>query len=618
MSDTPIFDPRLPGYKRPYGAVPAGGRVWFALRPARAEGFSRAWLTARLELDGGRTVEVPLPWRDSWLGRDEFSGVLELGEETGLIWYTLHLEGFGGRRWDSPEYQLTVYDGAEEVPGWFGRGVTYQIFPDRFRRLALPDPAGLPGDRRVHENWFDLPDYRPDPEGKIRNRDFFGGSLAGIEAGLDRLEELGVETLYLCPIFEGAENHRYGTGDYHRIDPMLGGEEDFVRLCRAAHDRGMRVVLDGVFSHTGFVSRYFNGDGFYPDPGAAQSKDSPWYGWYDFQRWPDRYTSWWGIDTLPAVRKENPDYQRFIYDGPDSVVRRWLRLGADGWRLDVADELPDHFVHGIHAAARAEKPWAVVLGEVWEDGTTKVAYGVRRRHLLGGHLDGLMNYPLRTALVDWLLGGDGAGVRETVESLREHYPPWAFASSMNFLGTHDTPRILTLLGAGGDCREKSRDWRAYHRLSPPERALGIARLKLGTLALFALPGSPTIYYGDEAGLEGFEDPFNRRCYPWGREDARLLEWYRALGLLRRHSPALREGELTWEACGGGLLSFRRTAEGEIALAALNASRRPRRLRVNWPGEEAVDGLTGAVLTAEEGALTLELPPLTGRLLLGAE
>ena len=363
----------------------------------------------------------------------------------------------------------------------------------------------------------------------MRNRDFFGGDLAGVREKLGYLRGLGVDTLYFCPIFEAPENHRYGTGDYEKIDPMLGTEADFRALCTDAHALGMRVVLDGVFNHQGFVSRYFNGDGSYESVGAVQSQDSPYYPWYHFSHWPDKYDSWWGIYSLPAVNEADPSYRRYIFGGADSIIRRWLAAGADGWRLDVADELPDDFIHGIHAAARQAKPEAVIIGEVWEDGSNKIAYGVRRRHILGGHCDGLMNYPFRNALLSFLLGEDAFRFWQAMETLRENYPPFAWRSAMNFLGTHDTPRILTLLGTGGDGREHDKDWRAAFRMSPGQYALGKARLKLGALVLFAFPGSPMVYYGDEAGLEGFEDPFNRRTYPWGREDGELLAWYAALG-----------------------------------------------------------------------------------------
>ena len=613
MIDPSIFNARDPRCKTPYGAVPSGTRVALTLRPRRAGGWSRAVLRARFEFRGEEIAEVPMPWTGLDGDRDLFSCALDTGDYVGLVWYSFRLERLDGKALELPERQLTVYDGAHSVPAWFGEGVTYQIFPDRFRRTCVPDPAGMVGGRSVHTGWFEEPVWQPDARGEVRNRDFFGGSLAGVEEKLDYLQSLGVETLYFCPIFEAAENHRYGTADYERVDPMLGSNEDFKDLCAAARARGIRVMLDGVFNHQGFVSRYFNGDGFYPELGAHQSKASPYYPWYHFNRWPDQYDAWWGIYSLPAVNESQEDYVDFIIEGEDSIVRRWLRAGADGWRLDVADELPDAFIEKLHRAAREAKPEAVIIGEVWEDGSNKIAYGVRRRHLLGGHLDGLMNYPFRNALLAWLLGGDAGQFRESMETIRENYPPAAFYSAMNSLGTHDTPRILTLLGVGGDCGGESKQWRAEHRLSPEERALGVRRLKLAALVQYAFPGSPTTYYGDEAGMEGFEDPFNRRTYPWGEEDAELIAWYRALGKARRELAPLRRGALCYTAAEGDVLAFTRTWEEDTVLCACNAGRECARVTLPWSAAE-IGGLLCFPTDPDTGEAVVELPPLTGYLL----
>ena len=361
---------------------------------------------------------------------------------------------------------------------------------------------------------------------------------------------------------------------------MLGTEEDFRKLCREAHRRGMRVILDGVFNHTGFVSKYFNGDGFYPEPGAHQSWDSPYRSWFQFIQWPDQYESWWGIYSLPAVNEGDPAYREFIFGGEDSVVRRWLRAGADGWRLDVADELPDDFIAGIHQAVRAEKPEGIVIGEVWEDGSTKIAYDVRRKHILGGHCDGLMNYPLRSAILDYVCRPSGEHFMEEMETIRENYPPFAFHNAMNALGTHDTARILTVLGAQEAGVGQDREWRAHHRLSPEELARGKALLKIASALLFAFPGSPTVYYGDEVGMEGFEDPFNRRTFPWGGEDQEMLAWFCALGALRKRIKPLRRGDIRYLAGKGGLLAFTRTLDRETVLCVFNSGPEEVRLRLS--------------------------------------
>ena len=615
MTDPAIFDPRDLNFKNPYGAVPSGTVVCFTLRPPRAGGFSRGRLTARFESRNNEEQIIPLPWVDSQLGVDQFRGTLDVGTYVGLVWYSFVLEGLDGRRAELGPYQLTVYQGEEAVPTWFGEGMTYQIFPDRFCRSRIPDPTGLVGGRTVHQNWEDEPVYRPDERGEIRNRDFFGGDFQGVISKLDELKELGVETLYFNPIFEAAENHRYGTADYDRIDPMLGCNEDFSRLCDEAHKRGMRVVLDGVFNHTGFVSRYFNGDGFYPDVGACQSWDSPYRSWFQFIRWPDQYESWWGIYSLPAVNESDPSYRRFIFGDEDSVVRRWLRAGADGWRLDVADELPDDFVAGIHAAARAEKPSAVVIGEVWEDGSTKVAYGVRRKHILGGHCDGLMNYPLRSAILSYFSGGRAEDFVQSMETIRENYPPFAFYSAMNSLGTHDTPRILTLLGAGGERRDQSRDWRANFRLEGDALRLAKERLRAAALLLFCFPGSPTVYYGDEAGMEGFEDPFNRRTYPWGHEDGELLDWFKQLGALRKTHPALRRGTIRYVAADGPLLAFARADDGEEILCVCNAGDGPVTLPLPGNTASVLVGSPALAPLEEDEGVQITLPPRSGAALL---
>ena len=502
MSEPFVFDPRCDLCKEPFGAVPCGTAVTFHCRPLATEGFSHCALVLSCEFSGTqREQELPL---EGFAGeRLCFSGTLTAPELPDLLWYHFRFwreDGTGclldktGYRSDGQavSWQLTVYQ-ESRTPGWFGAGVTYQIFPDRFCRLVPVDTAGLVGRRWVHEDWDDTPEWRPDPDGEIRNRDFFGGTLAGITSKLDDLKALGVTTLYLCPIFESASNHRYNTADYTRIDPMLGTEADFRALCAQARQRGMRVILDGVFNHTGSQSMYFNADGYYPTLGAAQSQDSPWYSWYRFHHWPDSYDSWWGIRTLPAVEESSPSYVDFIIDGKDSIIRRWLRAGASGWRLDVADELPDWFLEKIRAAMEETAPDSVLIGEVWEDGSNKVAYGVRRKHRLGGYLDGLMNYPFRNALLSWLLSRNAGAFRETMETLRENYPPFAWRSAMNFLGTHDTPRILTLLGTGGDGKDHDKDWRAAFRMSSGQYALGKARLKLGALVIFAFPGSPRGY-----------------------------------------------------------------------------------------------------------------------------
>ena len=609
------FDPRDTRCKTPFGAAPCSTEVRFTLFD---DAFCGCELLVYREFAGAEDV-CPLPPAEGG-----FSGAYTAPGEGELCWYvfrltrwdgTLSYLGKNGLRPDrdgAARWQLTVYEDTG-TPDWFGRGVTYQIFPDRFRRTGTPDVSGMVGRRWLHESWDDQPVFRPDEDGQITNRDFFGGSLAGITEKLDYLQSLSVTTLYLNPIFEAASNHRYDTADYRAIDPLLGDEETFRTLCREAHKRGMRVMLDGVFNHTGSRSRYFNADGFYPELGAAQSQDSPYYDWYSFHPWPTDYDAWWGVKTLPAVNEQRPAYRQFIFKGEDSVVRHWLRCGADGWRLDVADELPGDFIAGIRRAIEDEKPDGYLLGEVWEDGSNKVAYSQRRRYLLGRETHGLMNYPLRTALLRWLGGGDAAEFRESMETLRANYPPAAFYGAMNFLGTHDTPRILTLLGA--EHIPAAKEERAAFALSPAQLARGRAKLRLAGMLLYGFPGSPTLFYGDEAGMRGFEDPLNRGTYPWGREDTGLLDFFRALGRLRKERRSLQSGSLTYIYAQGGGLVITREHEGETTMVALNAGDEALTLTLPWPRGTAEDGLTGQRFLAVNGQLRLSLPPLDGVVLI---
>ena len=623
MSEPFVYDPRYGLCKSPFGAAVCGTPVYFHCRPLASEDFTHCALVIHREFSGQREEREMI--QDGVDGeRIRFSLTFTAPAEPELIWYHFRFwreDGTGcdldktGYRSDGQidPWQLTVYR-ESRTPGWFGSGVIYQIFPDRFCRLPSDkaDPAGLVGSRWVHQKWSDTPEWRPDPDGEIRNRDFFGGTLRGIASKLSHLSEMGVTTLYLNPIFESASNHRYNTADYTRIDPMLGTEEDLKDLCEQAHSLGMRVILDGVFNHTGSQSIYFNADGFYPSLGAAQSRESPYFNWFSFHPWPDDYDSWWGIHTLPAVREESPGYVDYIIDAPHSIIRRWLRCGIDGWRLDVADELPDWFIEKIRSAMEDTKPDSFLLGEVWEDASNKIAYSQRRRYLLGHELHGVMNYPFRTALLAYLRGGDASYFREAMETIRENYPPSAFYSAMNFLGTHDTPRILTVLGA--DRTPETKEERAVYRLPPSERARGKALVRLAALVLFTFPGAPTVYYGDEVAMEGFEDPFNRGTYPWGAGDRVMESWFARLGRLRQQMPALSRGRFRWLSASGPLLAFTRETESERVVIVVNAGPDSRTLTLPWHWGAPKDLLTGRIFPAGDGLLTLTMEGRTGLLL----
>mgnify|MGYP002604682298 CR=1 FL=1 len=416
---------------------------------------------------------------------------------------------------------------------WFEQAVVYQIYP-----LGL---CGAPADNDGQ------PSHRI-----LRLRDW-----------VEHIKALGADTVLLNPVFD-SDRHGYDTRDYFHLDPRLGTDDDLAQVCQAFHRAGLRVMLDGVFNHTGYVSRYFNGDGFYPDVGACQSWDSPYRSWFQFIRWPDQYESWWGIYSLPAVNESDPSYRRFIFGDEDSVVRRWLRLGASGWRLDVADELPDSFIQKLNAAARREKSDALIIGEVWEDASNKIAYSERRRYFQGGELDSVMNYPWQKAILRYVRSeDDGTVLGDAIRTLAENYPPDVLQTVMNILSTHDTPRAINAIL---DPRDGDRTDLAQRHFTQEQLREGRQRLKLAAFLQFMLPGMPCIYYGDEAGMTGYRDPFNRKFYPWGREDGNLVSFYRSLARVKKSAPALRSGTvLVLEAGGGRLLLLRQSAEGSVAV-----------------------------------------------------
>lgn len=546
-------------YRSPFGAVPCAAEVTLRLEIIEQVVpdvvLLRLWKNKAEE----KIVMHRLEERD---GRVIYQGKITMPSTPGLLWYYFiislgnkQLQYYGnnssglggiGRIYDQdpPAYQITVYKRELRVPSWFREAVMYQIFVDRFYNgcaegsFLNPKPNAY-----LHASWDDLPFYLEHPyTGKVIVYDFFGGNLAGIIEKLPYLKELGVNVLYLNPVFEAASNHKYDTGDYKKIDPMFGNNQLFRELCAKAREHGIAIILDGVFSHTGSDSIYFNKEGRYPGLGAYQSRESPYYRWYRFSEFPDSYECWWDVDTLPNVEEMEPSYLDFIILGENSVLRYWLGQGAKGWRLDVADELPDEFIKQFRRVMKEEDPESVLIGEVWEDASNKVSYGQQREYLWGEELDSVMNYPFRQNVIDFILGTkDAALVNRSLLSQYENYPLEHFYSLMNFAGTHDVPRILTILGEAPPEHVLSKKDKAYFTLDPKRKKLAVERLKLFVLLQMTFPGVPCIYYGDEAGMEGYRDPLNRGPYPWGKENGELLSWYKRLILLRRRHDVLKTG-----------------------------------------------------------------------------
>ena len=524
-----LFDSKQQLYKDPFGTLVPEQTCTLHIHIPSSVGATEVRCMFSGE-DGSPAFCVPMTCTGQKGAYDIFRGEFSISQP-GLYFYFFHIQKKDGafrlfKQGDDTNmeagdlWQLSCVPADFTTPNWAKGANIYQVFPDRFYKEGPCDLTGKLEPYTVHENWDEEVDWRPTPEGLVLNNDFFGGNFQGITAKMDYIASLGTTILYLNPISKSFSSHRYDTGDYKTPDPMLGTLEDFTTMCHAAHERGIRVILDGVYSHTGSNSLYFNKDNTFPGIGAYNSPESPYYSWYTFHHYPDSYNSWWNFDTLPTVKKMDPAFVEYIITGADSVVAHWLKLGADGFRLDVVDELPNEFVKLLKDRIREIKPDALLIGEVWEDASNKVAYGVRRRYFVDGVLDSCMNYPFRTAILNFLRWqDDGSAFRQTVMTVAENYPPQVLACNMNMLGTHDTMRILTALV---DDFDGSREEKANRHLSCDQLALAKQRLLMASLLQYMLPGAPSLYYADEAGMEGYKDPFNRRTYPWGREDKQLL------------------------------------------------------------------------------------------------
>ena len=619
-----------PRYRTPFGAIPTGESVVLALD---VWDDAEAWAELRLWTDdeGERLVEMDRAEEGDHL---HFSVKL-VSERPNIVWYSFRVHAANGDVWrygarpdcpvgegafaygEPPSFQLTVYARKRGVqPDWYRHAVVYQIFPDRFARgedwedRAKTLEAPREGtDRAVVEDWDETPSYRRKADGSIEGWDFYGGTLEGIREHLGYLESLGVTCLYLNPIFQSASNHRYDTGDYMQIDPVLGDEESFKALCADARDHGISVILDGVFNHTGDDSRYFNRYGNYPDVGAWQSPKSEYRDWYKIG--PDgTYTSWWGVANMPDLNEENPDYRQYIC-GRDGVVRHWLRAGARGWRLDVADELPDDFIVDIKRAELAEKRDAVLLGEVWEDATTKRAYDKLRHYFWGDELDGTMNYPWRHVLLHYLIGkATATQVAQTMQVLRENYPRDAFYSELNMLGSHDRVRLLTILGNTPKPDTLGEQQKAEFRLDKDHRSLAVSRLWLAALLQMTMPGVPSIYYGDEAGCEGYADPYNRGTFPWDNIDKNCHDIYRNAIGLRKALPVLVDAEFEPFAPNDDVFGFWRWDGDTTVCVLVNTSlAHAHTVEVEMRDEAVDDVVSGRPVEVADGKASVFLWPL---------
>ncbi len=573
-----LFDSKLPVFKDPFGTLVPGQVCKLHIH------IPETVPTTKVECilchqDGSLAQAVPMALGEQCGAYHIYTGDFSI-DDPGLYFYHFYITtrdgGFRLFKYgddtnmeDGAQWQLSCIPDDFHTPDWSKGAIIYQVFPDRFCKVGECDLTGKLEPFTIHENWNEEVDWRPNAKGEILNNDFFGGNFRGITEKMDYIASLGTTILYLNPISKSFSSHRYDTGDYMTPDPMLGTMEDFRALCDAAHARGIKVILDGVYSHTGSDSLYFDKEGTFGGNGAYCKQDSPYYSWYQFKSWPDSYHAWWGFETLPTVNKMDPKFVDYIITGENSVVAHWLAAGCDGFRLDVADELPNEFLVLLKKRIRQLKPDALLMGEVWEDASNKCAYGQRRRYFADGELDSVMNYPFRTAILHFLRGqDDGRGLKETVMSIAENYPPEVLLSNMNLLGTHDSPRILTALV---EDFEGSREEKASRRLSPEQKKIALERLHLAAFLQYTLPGSPSIYYADEAEMEGCNDPFNRPTYPWGRENEELIDWFRKLGMLRQDCEVLRLGDIRFFHAQDQRIGFTRKYAGKSLRCYVNLS-----------------------------------------------
>ena len=565
-------------YRTPSGAQPCGTEI-----------------TLRLRVEEERQPDKVL--LRAWYGEEHFYDMLPSEDDARLyevcvalpktpclFWYDFHVwsaghffwygnaeDGLGGEGapvWGSARsFQVTVYDPAFRAPEWTRGAVFYQIFPDRFRTDA---GARSRAGKRDMLAWDTPVPYRADPEtGDFQALDFYGGSLRGIAEKLPYLESLGVTALYLNPCFEATSNHRYDTVDWKRIDPLLGDEADFSALCAEAEKRGIRILLDGVFSHAGAKNPDFLA--------ARRSRDAKRFDWFLFNTWPDDYKCWWGFRNVPELNKNASGVREYFLSDSDSVTRRWLKAGSSGWRLDVADELPMDYLRQLRENVRAQRKDAFILGEVWEDASNKISYGQMRCYCLGDTLDGVMNYPLREAALEFLTGRIPAGAfKRRMDSLYENYPAPFAQGLLNLLGSHDRARVLNVL-AGADGEEMPRPQRGKLRLTARQRETGKRLLQMMLWLICFMPGMPCVYYGDEAGMEGATDPYNRAPFPWGHEDAQLQQFFAKTLKRYRASAALAGGALEIEAPDDDALCVRRTLDGKSETLLLNRTSHARRV-----------------------------------------
>ena len=617
-SNTPIdtakvfFDSQDELYKAPFGAVAAGESVRFSI--AAGEDVTSAVLVIKgaasvpmaIDESGLWTATTTIPAMgeyDYYFALSNGSTVAIYGDDDGY-----YGPGCVTDLTNVKPYDLVVYEAGYETPDWMKNAVIYQIFPDRFfNGDESNDRAQTWARGEVNyefiTDWYTLPE-NPEQEGLLTQEEYlssgawygdgqwsneiYGGDLKGIIERIDYLKALGVNVIYLNPVFWSISNHRYDAVSYTEIDPILGTLGDFEELVAVAEANDMHIILDGVFNHVSDDSVYFDryykflGSsekiGAYPywayvyDAMAEQGMTQPEaeaaavsffgenYGITDYSytewfhvsstpaTWADNiglragkpvysYEGWWGYDSMPIIYSTNgSEYQtgnwaEEIIEGENSVNAYWISKGMNGWRLDVANEVSDETWQHFRDSVKALDSEAVIIGEIWDDAT---------KYLMGDMYDSVMNYLFRNAVTNFAKGSSADQTAKELEKIRERYPEEAFYAMMNLVGSHDTTRLLSYLdGIGDDRNQKDFDsaFPTYEKTSQ----LAKDRQYLVAFLQFTYPGAPTIYYGDEIGMVGSDDPDDRRAFEWGKGNEALVNWYARLAAIRNAYPALRTG-----------------------------------------------------------------------------
>lgn len=557
-----IHDSHSSEFRNPFGAVKIGTKVQVLITTNR-----ECNIYINIINFYNNRIEAQMEKEELLADKDNFKYkyTIDTTELLGVNYYYFRLE-FNGQEmfygnnneccggigqlynYNPKAYQLTVHN-VRDIPKWYQEGVIYQIFVDRFYNGNENGQVLNPKKNTfIYGCWYDKPMYIKECNGSVVRWDFYGGNLLGVKKKLPYFKKLGINIIYFNPIFESVSCHKYDTADYENIDSMFGNNSDFEDLCEEALLYDIRIVLDGVFSHTGDDSKYFNKYGTFDTVGAAQSLSSKYYSWYKFKDYPNYYDSWWGFSNMPEVDELNSNYLDYIIRGENSIIETWLKRGASGWRLDVADELPDKFIKLLKAKMREVKGDSILIGEVWEDASNKISYSKKREYLFGEELDSVTNYPIRQLIIEYIK--KGICVEWFIKrylSLLENYPKDSFYSTMNLVGNHDTERILTVF----------------------ENKIEL--LKLSVAIQMTLPGVPLIYYGDEVGLNGGKDPENRKAYPWGRENKELLDFYENLINIRRTQKCLIYGEIKFGNTHNNILCYERSYGKDRIIVLINVN-----------------------------------------------